>query len=306
MATKTRALGRGLDALLGGQPGSLADLNSPVPPTAVEENTDEEAAASTGEQVREIPVDLIRRCAFQPRRSFDETALKELGESIAKQGLIQPILLRAVGEGYELVAGERRWRATQLIGSHTIKAIVRTLSDEDVAAQALIENVQRKDLNPIEEAQALQRLIEEFGNTHAQVAASIGRSRAAVTNLLRLLDLHKDVQLLVEQDALSMGHARALIPLEQKQQLSVADQVIQQQLSVRATEALVKSKLLDRSAPEKAKDTPVDPNIRELAENLSEKIGAQVSIKQGNKGKGQLVISYDSLIQLDGILSHIK
>jgi len=138
MATKTRALGRGLDALLGGQPGSLADLNSPVPPTAVEENTDEEAAASTGEQVREIPVDLIRRCAFQPRRSFDETALKELGESIAKQGLIQPILLRAVGDGYELVAGERRWRATQLIGSHTIKAIVRTLSDEDVAAQALI------------------------------------------------------------------------------------------------------------------------------------------------------------------------
>lgn len=302
MATKKRALGKGLEALLGGSP-DLNALEQPyqpvVQPVAVTE------APTDGESLRDIPVDLISRCAFQPRRHFDEAALQELADSIKYQGLIQPIVVRPKGDGYELVAGERRWRAMQMAKLHSIKAIVRDLDDASAAAHALIENIQRKDLNPIEEAMAFSRLLEEFGLTHSQVADNVGRSRAAVTNLLRLLDLRDEVKTMLEQGELSMGHARALIPLDNADQLAVALVVVKEELSVRATESLVKQRLT--SDVEKPASLPAeDPNIRNLADNLSQRLGAKVSIKQGQKGKGQVVIAYDSLIQLDGILGHIN
>lgn len=304
MATKKRALGKGLEALLGGSP-DLNALEQPLQPAEPAAPAVKEEPAVDGESLRDIPVDLISRCAFQPRRQFDEAALQELADSIKSQGLIQPIVVRPKGDGYELIAGERRWRAMQMAKLHTIKAIIRDLDDASAAAHALIENIQRKDLNPIEEALALHRLLEEFGLTHAQVAESVGRSRAAVTNLLRLLDLRDDVKSLLEQGAISMGHARALIPLDDADQLAVAQLVVRDDLSVRATEALVKQRL--SSDIEKPKTAPSeDPNIRNLADNLSQRLGAKVSIKQGQKGKGQVVISYDSLIQLDGILGHIN
>jgi len=309
MATKKRALGKGLEALLGGSP-DLNALEQPLQsaPAKTPESAEMPAAATEtadGESLRDISVDLITRCAFQPRRHFDEAALRELADSIVSQGLIQPIVVRPKGDGFELVAGERRWRAMQLAKRHTIKAIVRDLDDKAAAAHALIENIQRKDLNPIEEASALNRLLDEFTMTHAQVAESVGRSRASVTNLLRLLELRTEVKELLEQGGLSMGHARALIPLEGSEQLVVAQQVLRDDLSVRATEALVKQRLKGEDSRPKS-DTIEDPNIRELADNLSQRLGAKVSIKQGQKGKGQVVIAYDSLIQLDGILGHIN
>lgn len=309
MATKKRALGKGLEALLGGSP----DLNALQQPLSRSYDQDEPAAeaqttaepAPAGESLRDLPIDLISRCPFQPRRRFEESALRELADSIVAQGLIQPIVVRPKEGGYELIAGERRWRAMQLAKLHTIKAIVRDINDADAAAHALIENIQRKDLNPIEEAIALNRLLTEFGLTHAQVAESVGRSRATVTNLLRLLDLREEVKSMLESEQLSMGHARALIPLEGNDQVSVAQIVVRDDLSVRATEALVKQKL--SVGVEKSKTEPTeDPNIRDLAENLGQRLGAKVQIKQGTKGNGQLLISYDSLIQLDGILTHIK
>ncbi|MGB0864903.1 MAG: ParB/RepB/Spo0J family partition protein [Granulosicoccaceae bacterium] len=309
MATKKRALGKGLEALLGGSP-DLNALEQPLQsaPAKTPESAEMPAAATEtadGESLRDISVDLITRCAFQPRRHFDEAALRELADSIVSQGLIQPIVVRPKGDGFELVAGERRWRAMQLAKRHTIKAIVRDLDDKAAAAHALIENIQRKDLNPIEEASALNRLLDEFTMTHAQVAESVGRSRASVTNLLRLLELRTEVKELLEQGGLSMGHARALIPLEGSEQLVVAQQVLRDDLSVRATEALVKQRLKGEDSRPKS-DAIEDPNIRELADNLSQRLGAKVSIKQGQKGKGQVVIAYDSLIQLDGILGHIN
>ncbi len=302
MATKKRALGKGLEALLGSSP-DLNALERPLQPAPLEIAAVEHGQAA-GESLRELPVDLISRCAFQPRRHFDDAALRELADSIQSQGLIQPIVVRPRESGYELIAGERRWRAVQLLGLHTIKAIIRDLADADAAAHALIENIQRKDLNPVEEAAALHRLIEEFGHTHAQVAESVGRSRAAVTNLLRLLDLKAEVKEMLESAQISMGHARALIPLEAAEQLAVALVIVKQDLSVRATEALVKSKLMADKSPAKTAEAE-DPNIRQLSESLGQRLGAKVQIKQGQKGKGQVVISYDSLIQLDGILGHI-
>ena len=303
MATKKRALGKGLEALLGGSP-DLNALEQPLQPAVPPAKVAEEKYAS-GESLRDIPVDLISRCAFQPRRQFDEAALLELADSIRSQGLIQPIVVRPKGDGYELIAGERRWRAMQLANLHTIKAIIRDLDDASAAAHALIENIQRKDLNPIEEAMAFNRLLEEFGLTHAQVAESVGRSRAAVTNLLRLLDLREEVKDMLEQGELSMGHARALIPLDTADQLAVAKLIVKDELSVRATESLVKQRLISDVEKITSASTE-DPNIRNLADNLSQRLGAKVSIKQGQKGKGQVVIAYDSLIQLDGILGHIN
>lgn len=301
MATKKRALGKGLEALLGSSP----DLNALDRPLASTETVAEAESLAGRELLHDIPVDLITRCTFQPRRNFDESSLQELADSIATQGLIQPIVVRPKGSGYELVAGERRWRAVQIAKLHTIKSIVRDLEDSDVAAHALVENIQRKSLNPIEEAMAFSRLLKEFDYTHAQVAESIGRSRAAVTNLLRLLELRDDVKKMLESGAISMGHARALIPLEGMEQLAVAELIARGDLSVRATETLVKQRLAsDLVAAKPAAVT--DPNIRSLAENLGQRLGSKVIIKQGAKGSGQVVISYDSLIQLDGILSHIN
>ena len=248
---------------------------------------------------------MIERGQYQPRVDMHQDSLQDLADSISAQGVVQPIVVRAVGEGrYEIIAGERRWRASQLAGLHEIPAVVREVDDRDAIAIALIENIQREDLNPLEESRALDRLIKEFDLTHEQAAEAVGRSRAAVSNLLRLLDLEDDVKTLVEQGELEMGHARALLALSGKKQLEAARQVINRGLTVRATEGLVKS--LQRPAPAKPPKASKDVNIQRLETDLSDTLGARVAVRQGRGGKGKLEISYNSLDELDGILAHIS
>ena len=252
-----------------------------------------------------LPLDMIERGQYQPRVDMHQDSLQDLADSISAQGVVQPIVVRAVGEGrYEIIAGERRWRASQLAGLHEIPAVVREVDDRDAIAIALIENIQREDLNPLEEARALERLIKEFELTHEQAAEAVGRSRAAVSNLLRLLDLENSVKALVEQGELEMGHARALLALSGKKQLEAARQVINRGLTVRATEGLVKS--LQRPAPAKPPKASKDVNIQRLETDLSDTLGARVAVRQGRGGKGKLEISYNSLDELDGILAHIS
>jgi len=289
LSTKRKGLGRGLDALLGG--AALA--------TVGEESTDE---------LRQLPVDLIQRGKYQPRRDMREEGLKDLADSIKAQGVVQPILVRPIGERrYEIIAGERRWRAAQMAGLHEVPAVVRDVPDRTAIAIALIENIQRADLNPLEEAEALQRLINEFEMTHQQAAEAVGRSRVAVTNLLRLLELTREVQELVRQSALEMGHARALLSLKGIAQTDCARKVVDQGLSVRETEHLVRKRLGEAGAHGKTHAAPrTDPNVRKLERDLTEKLGAKVSVEAGAKGKGRLVIHYSSLDELDGILARIR
>jgi ParB family chromosome partitioning protein len=288
MATKKRGLGRGLDALLGG----------------VEEASE---APKKGAPTSTLPVDLIGRGRYQPRRNFDEDKLRELADSIAAQGVVQPVVVRPVEDGrYELIAGERRWRASQLAGLSEIPAVVREVDDQTAMAMGLIENIQRDDLNPLEEAQALHRLTDEFSLTHQEAADAVGRSRASVSNLLRLLDLNPEVKALIDQKKLEMGHARALLALKGGMQSEVAAKVAAKGLSVRETEALVRKVLSAGSeAPAKPKPVAEDPDVKRLITDLSDKLGARVHLKQGKGGKGQLLIDYNSLDELDGILGHI-
>ena len=290
MATKKRGLGKGLDALLS------------TPPSE-----DSSSSQQGGEQLRTLPIDLLQRSPYQPRKNFEQEALQELADSISSQGIIQPIVARPISNGkqFEIIAGERRWRAAQLAGLHEVPAVVREINDQTAMCLALIENIQREDLNPIEQAQALHRLLNEFSMTHEAVADAVGRSRSTVTNLLRLLELNPQVKELVENGNLEMGHARALLALEDTRQLEVARQVDKQGLSVRATENLVR-KLQGGSKSKTKKTEKIDPNIRQLQDELSEKLGAQVKINNGKGGKGTLQINYNSLDELDGILSHIK
>ena len=290
MATKKRGLGKGLDALLSTPPAE-----------------DSSSSQQGGEQLRTLPIDLLQRSPYQPRKNFEQEALQELADSISSQGIIQPIVARPISNGkqFEIIAGERRWRAAQLAGLHEVPAVVREINDQTAMCLALIENIQREDLNPIEQAQALHRLLNEFSMTHEAVADAVGRSRSTVTNLLRLLELNPQVKELVENGNLEMGHARALLALEDTRQLEVARQVDKQGLSVRATENLVR-KLQGGSKPKTKKTEKIDPNIRQLQDELSEKLGAQVKINNGKGGKGNLQINYNSLDELDGILSHIK
>jgi len=291
MAARKRGLGeRGLGALL---QGSKVNLN-------------QDEADRDGE-LRQIPVDLIERGRYQPRRDMDPTALQELADSIRQQGVMQPVVVRRVSEGrYELIAGERRWRATQLAGLDRIPAIIRDVSDEAAIAMALIENIQRENLNPIEEAFALQRLQEEFGLTQAQVAEAVGKSRTTITNLLRLIGLSEDVRTMLEHGDLEMGHGRAMLTLLPEQQLQVANQVVAKSLSVRQTEALVRRIQQAGPADEAGRGKALDPNIRALQDDLSDRLGARVSIAHGKRGKGKVVIEYSSLDELDGILGHIR
>lgn len=289
MAAQKRGLGRGLDALLGNldSKGSTAEA------------TNEEG------QLVQLPVDLVVRGKYQPRREMDPAPLQELADSIKAQGVMQPIVVRAIDEQrYEIIAGERRWRATQLAGLSEIPAIVKNVSDESAIAMALIENIQRENLNAIDEAVALHRLQEEFGLTQQQVADAVGKSRAAVANLIRLLALAEDVKELLSEGLLDMGHARALLALPESQQSSAAKTVVSRQLSVRQTEALVR-KLLSEESKEKSAPK-VDPDIKHLEHKLSDQLGSSVTIQHGAKGKGKLVISYGSTQELEGILSHIK
>ncbi|MDO6441749.1 MULTISPECIES: ParB/RepB/Spo0J family partition protein [unclassified Marinobacter] len=292
MAAKKRGLGeRGLGALLAGS----------------RVNLDQELKDHDGE-LRQVPIDLIQRGRYQPRRDMDPNALQELADSIRQQGVMQPVVVRPIAEGrYELIAGERRWRATQMAELDSIPAIIRDVPDEAAIAMALIENIQRENLNPIEEAFALQRLQEEFGLTQAQVAESVGKSRTTITNLLRLIGLTEDVRLMLEHGDLEMGHGRAMLTLSPEQQMQVAKQVVAKSLSVRQTEALVRRFQQETATGKSAKpETRIDPNVRALQDDLAERLGAKVSIAQGPRGKGKLVIEYSSLDELDGILGHIR
>ncbi len=295
MSPKKR-LGRGLDAL----------LSKPVSETA--------ALSSSGssEGLRELPVELLQRGQYQPRVDIRQDTLEDLAKSIKAQGVVQPIVARPIsGKGtqkYEIVAGERRWRAAQMAGLQEIPAVVREIPDEAAIAMALIENIQREDLNPLEEARALDRLIREFDLTHAEAAEAVGRSRAAVSNLLRLQELSDKVKPMLEARQLEMGHARALLAISNSvQQLDAARQVVKKGLSVRETERLVRS-MLDKSGTKKA-EKPADSgnaDIRRLEIEVSEKIGAKVRVNHTKKGSGRVVISYNSLDELDGILKHLK
>jgi ParB family chromosome partitioning protein len=291
MIKKKGGLGRGLDALLGA--GAAARSEAPSNPATVE-------------TLRSLSVDCIQRGRYQPRQDLREDTLRELAESIRAQGVVQPVVVRPLGEGrYELIAGERRWRAAQLAELREVPAVIREVSDQAAIAMALIENIQREDLNPLEEAAALQRLIIEFNLTHQQAAEAVGRSRAAVSNLLRLLELVEDVQRLVRERKLDMGHARALLPLSPPLQREAARQVLLRGLSVRETEELARRLQQSVGVPAPAAK-PLDPNIRSLQDDLSERLGARVRVRHVASGKGCVVIHYNSLDELDGILSRVK
>jgi len=286
MAVKKKGLGRGLTALLGN-----SDVEAMIEP----QNDDE---------MRNIDVDLIERGPWQPREYFDEEALQELANSIAKQGVVQPIVVRQKANNrFEIVAGERRWRAAQKAGLSKVPAVVKIFDDQTAAAVSLIENIQRENLNPLEESTALKRLVDEFQMTHQQVADTVARSRATVSNLLRLQDLNPDVKALLAMRDIEMGHARALLAIDGLEQSSVAKDVARKGLSVRETEALIR-KLSNPT--KKTTSTKKDPDIVKLEQRLTERLGAPVHIKEKGKGKGCLEISYTSLDVLDGILSKIE
>ncbi len=302
MAKKKRGLGRGLNALLGNA-HEVNELTDPKPASTIP-TVDVENTPSTG--LRHIPVELIQRGAYQPRVHFEPDALQELAESIKAQGVIQPVVVRPVSAGrFELVAGERRWRAAQLAGLQDIPAVVKDLNDQSAAAVSLIENIQRENLNPLEESRALQRLIDEFEMTHLQVAEAVSRSRASVTNLLRLKDLNEDVKLLVDERKIDMGHARALLALTGHEQSLMANRAADGGWSVRETEKQVKRLLNPALAVSKA-TAKVDPDIKRLQEQISERLAAAVEIQHNSSGKGKLVVNYSSLDELDGILARIQ
>ncbi len=288
MASKRRGLGRGLDALLGA-------------------SADAHLAAAADHQLRELPVDLVVRGRFQPRTHIAPDSLEELTQSIRARGVVQPIIVRPAQDGrhFEIIAGERRWRAAQAAGLAEIPAVVRQVADDAALAIALIENIQREDLNPIEEAAAVGRLIEEFNLTHQEAADAIGRSRVGVSNLLRLLDLGDEARALLEQGELDMGHARALLALKGETQGRAAREVVSKALTARQTEDLVR-RLKEPAAAKPATVPGDDPDVRHLTEKLSEQLGARVQILRGGAGKGRLVIHYTSLDELDGILERIK
>lgn len=254
------------------------------------------------EELRQVPIEQIRRGRYQPRLNIAPAELEELAASIRAQGIIQPLVLRRLAaQEYELIAGERRWRAAQLAGLHTVPAVIRDLPDQAAAAISLIENIQREDLNPLEEAGALARLIEEFGLTHQQVADAVGRSRAAVSNLLRLRELSAAPRALLESGRLEMGHARALLALAPEDQARAAEKIVKEGLNVRQTERLIKNWHKPKPRPR-----PAAADVRRLETTLSERLGAPVEIQSNARGGGKLVIKYNSLDELDGILARLK
>ena len=290
MAIKKKGLGRGLDALLGG-----------ASVTAMQE----EAAQAEQRELQYLPLDLIQRGKYQPRRDMDPEALEELAQSIQAQGVMQPIVVRPIGDNrYEIIAGERRWRASQQAGLEKIPAMVREVPDEAAIAMALIENIQREDLNPIEEAVALQRLQQEFQLTQQQVADAVGKSRVTISNLLRLIALPEEIKTLLAHGDLEMGHARALLGLPAERQVEGARHVVARGLTVRQTEALVRQWLSEKERP--AREERADPDIERLEQRLAERLGSPVQIRHGQKGKGQLIIRYSSLDELQGVLAHIR
>jgi ParB family chromosome partitioning protein len=287
---KKRGLNRGLQALLQGAGSLDVDLT--------------QTQSDSKDGLQDIPIEWMQRGAYQPRRDMDPDALEELASSIRVHGIMQPIVVRSVGiDRYEIIAGERRWRAAQLAQLDSVPALIKEVPDEAAIAMALIENIQREDLNAIEEAFALQRLQSEFELTQQEVAHAVGKSRSAIANLLRLLQLSEPVRLMLERGDLEMGHARSLLTLEGELQLQLAREVVAKGLSVRQTEELVR----------KAQQTPhiidkkqVNPDTKSLQNRLSESLGAEVSVLQSAKGKGKLTIAYDTLDQLDGIIARLE
>ncbi len=322
MSVKRRGLGRGLEALLGGgaasrpapaqQPADAATTVNPAtaapPPASAPPSVTE---PRPGERLTQLPVDVMQRGRYQPRSDMRPETLEDLADSIRAQGVVQPIVVRPVAtppgasQRYEIIAGERRWRAAQIAGLHEVPVVVRDVDDRAAMAMALIENIQRENLNPLEEAAALRRLIDEFELTHEEAATAVGRSRAAVSNLLRLFELNDDVKALVERRELEMGHARALLALRGPAQSQAAKQVAARGLSVRETEQLVRRLAAGGRKPGKTA-TPRDPDVQRLEEDLASRLGASVSIQSDVKGKGKLTVHYNSLDELEGILAHIK
>ncbi|MCA0900145.1 MULTISPECIES: ParB/RepB/Spo0J family partition protein [Microbulbifer] len=297
MAAKRKGLGKGLSHL-------ISNNASEAIAVATGERNGDVAERVDGE-LKELPIEFLQRGRYQPRRDFPQESLQELADSIRAQGIMQPIVVRPVGERkYEIIAGERRWRAAQLAELDKVPALIREVADEAAIAMALIENIQREDLNPVEEAVALKRLQDEFELTQQQVAEAVGKSRTAVTNLLRLLSLTDEVRTFLERGDIETGHAKALLGLAGEDQKATARQVVDRGLTVRQTEALVRNVQAQAGQP-KPKKAPVDPNIRRLSEQLAEKIGVPVTIDHGEKGAGKLVLKYTSLDELDGILAHL-
>lgn len=304
MMHKKPTLGRGLADLLGQtapRPAAIPGSNGPAP-----------TPTPAGEELARLPLDLLQRGRYQPRIDMRPETLQDLADSIKAQGVVQPIVVRPLnipdpGESqrYEIIAGERRWRAAQMAGLSQIPAVIRHIPDEAAIAVALIENIQRENLNPLEEARALERLITEFALTHQQAADAVGRSRVGVTNLLRLLELAPEVAERVERREIEMGHARALLALTNRQhQVEVAMLIVKKGLSVRDTEGLVR-RMQQSPATPAADAAPGDPNVRRLEQELADKLGARVAIQHSTGGKGRLVVSYNTLDELDGILAHI-
>jgi len=296
--TPKKRLGRGLDALLS-KPASRPDAQ-------------EGAQEGALDMLKQIPVELLQRGQYQPRVDMRQDSLEDLANSIKSQGVVQPIVARPIPKSdgtqrYEIIAGERRWRAAQLAGLAEIPTIVRDVPDESAIAMALIENIQRENLNPLEESRALDRLIREFDLTHAEAASAVGRSRATVSNLLRLQDLSDKVKPMLEARQLEMGHARALLSIsDATQQFDAARQVVKKGLSVRETERLVRHMLGGSTSKPPTKAAPVNGDIRRLEIEVSEKLGAKVRVDHTKNGAGKLIISYNNLDELDGILKHIR
>lgn len=285
MAVKKKGLGRGLGALLAS--------------STVNEDSSNEANTQ-----KELPIEFLQRGKYQPRQDMSQEALQDLANSIKSQGIIQPIVVRNIGKDkYEIIAGERRWRASQIAGLETVPVVIKNVADEAAIAMALIENIQREDLNPIEEAIALQRLQQEFELTQQEVADAVGKSRTVITNLLRLMNLREDVRTMLEHGDLEMGHARALLGLNGDIQSSAAKAVVGKGLSVRQTESLVRKLQQEKQAK---KPTEPSTDIKQLENELTEKLGSKVLLQHGAKGKGKLVINYNNLDELDGILEHLR
>ena len=315
--SKKRGLGRGLDALLGdalAHSKSAADaVNNQTQEVSIEPHAVESVAAQAG-GIKHLPVEFIQPGQYQPRKDMHQEALEELAASIKAQGLMQPIVIRPLSsnvpgkdERYEIIAGERRWRATQLAGLDTVPVIIRDVPDDAAIAMALIENIQRENLNSMEEAQALHRLQHEFELTQQEVGDAVGKSRATVANLLRLMQLNEDVKIMLERGDIEMGHAKALLGLQGQKQSEAARHVVAKDMTVRQTESYVRNVQNDANSGDQTKEKArPNPDIQRLERTLGERLGANVAIQHSAKGKGKLVINYSNLDELDGILAHIQ
>lgn len=317
--SKRKGLGRGLDALLGA--GAAAKANSASNTPGAKSNPDTSTAAPAVDMAKvqvdssgpkdgrlaELPIEFLQRGKYQPRRDMQQDTLQELADSIKAQGVMQPIVVRLVSDSqYEIIAGERRWRASQLAGLDKIPAVIRDVPDETAIAMALIENIQREDLNPVEEAIALKRFQDEFDLTHQEVADAVGKSRAAVSNLMRLLNLTADVRTMLEHGDLEMGHARCLLSLPENDQSHYARIIVAKAMTVRQAEAMVRKALNDEDTSSSSMNEKQNTDIERLQEKLGEHVGVPVAIQHGAKGAGKLTFKYDSLDELDGILKHLQ